>query len=103
MSELAELAAKKPKAKDDDEEEKENKDDDDDDDDEDEWDEDDADEALSEEEAKVVPGCQMLIKSLFGLLNGSLPLLDLDERRKDKQRELEKKPQPEVRLPHAQA
>lgn len=102
MSELGELAAKKPKAKEEGEEEQtkkkeEKKDEDEDDEDEDEWDEDDDDddEALSEEEAKVVPGCQLLIKSLFGLLNGSLPLLDLDERRKDKQRELEKQAQPQ--------
>jgi hypothetical protein len=54
------------------------------------WDDDDDDEALSEEEAKVVPGSQLLIKSLYGLLNGSLPLLDIEERRKDKQREIEK-------------
>jgi len=52
------------------------------------WDED---EELSEEEVKTVAGCQLLIKSLYGLLNGSLFLLDLEERQKDMMREIEKR------------
>src|SRR3546814_7145922 len=56
------------------------KDEDEDDEDEDEWDEDEDDEALSEEEAKVVPGCQLLIKSLFGLLNGKIGRASCRER-----------------------
>jgi len=84
MNELGELASKNSKPKDKaDEGANENIE-------EDEWDWDE-DEELSEEEVKTVAGCQLLIKSLYGLLNGSLFLLDLEERQKDMMREIEKR------------